>query len=138
MVVYTRQSLIKMRLPMSVKQRGMTLLEVIVALAVFSIAAVSITKSLGEQMANMPILEERTMAQWVAHNQMVEARLEPKFPDIGRKDGQEQLAGKDWYWRKEVVKTTDDNFRMIRITISDDDRFGRVIAEVSSYVLKSD
>lgn len=123
---------------MFIKQRGMTLLEVIVALAVFSIAAVSITKSLGEQMANMPILEERTMAQWVADNQMVEAHLESKFPDIGRKDGQEKLANKDWYWRKQVVKTTDDNFRMIRITISDDERFARVIAEVSSYVLKSD
>ena len=116
----------------------MALLEVIVALAVFSIAAVSITKSLGEQMANMPILEERTMAQWVAHNQMVDARLEPKFPEIGRKDGQTELANKDWYWRKEVIKTTDDNFRMIRISVSDDERFARVIAEVSSYVLKAD
>jgi len=123
---------------MFIKQRGMTLLEVIVALAVFSIAAVSITKSLGEQMANMPILEERTMAQWVAHNQMVEARLESKFPDIGRKDGPGLLVSKDWYWRKEVVKSTDDNFRMIRVTISADERFGRVIAEVSSYVLNSD
>lgn len=120
------------------KQRGMTLLEVIVALAVFSIAAVSITKSLGEQIANMPILEERTMAQWVAHNQMVDARLDPKFPELGRKDGQVELANKDWYWRKEVIKTTDDNFRMIRISISDDERFSRVIAEVSSYVLKAD
>ncbi|GIU25701.1 MULTISPECIES: type II secretion system minor pseudopilin GspI [unclassified Shewanella] len=120
------------------KQSGMTLLEVIVALAVFSIAAVSITKSLGEQIANMPILEERTMAQWVAHNQMVDARLEPKFPELGRKDGQVELANKDWYWRKEVIKTTDDNFRMIRISISDDERFSRVIAEVSSYVLKAD
>ena len=120
------------------KQKGMTLLEVIVALAVFSIAAVSITKSLGEQIANMPILEERTMAQWVAHNQMVDARLETKFPEIGRKDGQLELANQDWYWRKEVVKTTDDNFRMIRISISDDERFSRTIAEVSSYVLKAD
>ncbi|GIU34252.1 type II secretion system minor pseudopilin GspI [Shewanella schlegeliana] len=120
------------------KQAGMTLLEVIVALAVFSIAAVSITKSLGDQIANMPILEERTMAQWVAHNQMVDARLEPKFPELGRKDGQVELANKDWYWRKEVIKTTDDNFRMIRISISDDERFSRVIAEVSSYVLKAD
>ena len=58
--------------------KGMTLLEVIVALAVFSSAAVSITKSLGEQMANMPILESRTLAQWVADNQMVDARLEPQ------------------------------------------------------------
>ena len=116
------------------KSLGMTLLEVIVALAVFSIAAVSVTKSLGEQMANMPILEERTLAQWVASNQMVDVRLLGTFPDIGQKTGQSELGGREWYWRQEVIKTTDDKFRMIRISISDDDKFERIVAQVSSYV----
>lgn len=65
----------KRRLGLNLKGRhrsaGMTLLEVIVALMVFAIAAVSITKSLGEQMANMPILEERTLAQWVDRKSVV-------------------------------------------------------------------
>lgn len=116
------------------KNAGMTLLEVMVALMVFSIAAVSVTKSLGEQMANMPILEERTLAQWVASNQMVDVRLPDTFPDIGQKTGQEELAGREWYWRQDVVKTTDDKFRMIRISVSDDDKFKRIVAQVSSYV----
>ena len=114
--------------------KGMTLLEVIVALAVFSIAAVAVTKSIGDQMANLPILEERTLAQWVASNQMVEARLIQQFPELGTKNGQVELAGEDWYWRQEVIKTTDDNFRMIRILVSDEDRFNRTVAQVSSYV----
>ncbi len=117
-------------------QRGMTLLEVIVALAVFAVAAISITKSLGEQIANLPVLEERTLAQWVASNQMVDARLESTFPEIGKKEGKVELADKEWYWRKEVVKTTDDTFRLIRISVSDDSRYERIIARVSSYVYK--
>ncbi|MGI2171878.1 type II secretion system minor pseudopilin GspI [Shewanella sp. MF05960] len=116
------------------KNLGMTLLEVIVALAVFSIAAVSVTKSLSEQMANMPILEERTLAQWVASNQMVDIRLTSDFPDIGKKEGQVELAGREWYWRQEVVKTTDDKFRMIKVSVSDDNRYERIVAQVSSYV----
>ncbi|GGP99128.1 type II secretion system minor pseudopilin GspI [Shewanella ulleungensis] len=116
------------------KHLGMTLLEVIVALAVFSIAAVSVTKSLSEQMANMPILEERTLAQWVASNQMVDIRLTSDFPDIGKKEGQVELAGREWYWRQEVVKTTDDKFRMIKVSVSDDNRYERIVAQVSSYV----
>ncbi|MCH1930466.1 type II secretion system minor pseudopilin GspI [Shewanella sp. A25] len=118
--------------------KGMTLLEVIVALAVFAIAAVSITKSLSEQMANMPILEARTLAQWVADNQMVDTRLEAQTPPFGKKEGRVELAGKEWYWRREVVKTSDDNFRMIRISVSEDERYQRIAAQVSSYVLKTE
>ncbi|QYJ77124.1 type II secretion system minor pseudopilin GspI [Shewanella zhangzhouensis] len=116
--------------------RGMTLLEVMMALVIFSIAAISLTKSMSEMMGNLPILEERTLAQWVADNQMVDAKLEKGFPSIGKKDGEVELAGRTWYWRKEVVKTTDDNFRMIRIKVSDDDRYSRTLAEISTYVFK--
>lgn len=118
--------------------KGMTLLEVMVAMAVFAIAAVAVTKSLGDQMANMPILEERTLAQWVADNEMVDARLAEGFPPLGTASGQAELAGKTWYWKREVVKTADDNFRMIRISVSDTDKFTRVITKVSSYVFKQD
>ncbi len=114
--------------------KGMTLLEVMVAMAVFAIAAVAITKTLAEMMSNMPVLEDRTLAQWVADNQMVDARLSEPFPAIGKKNGKEELAGKEWYWRREVVKTTDEKFRMIRISVSDDERFKRIKAQVSSYV----
>ncbi|MCL1124013.1 type II secretion system minor pseudopilin GspI [Shewanella surugensis] len=112
----------------------MTLLEVIVALAIFSIAAISITKSLSELISNMPILEEKTMAQWVVDNQMVDVKLNPVFPDVGRTEGQTTLAGRDWYWRQQVVKTDDDKFRLVRVSVSDDDTFKRTIAEVSTYV----
>lgn len=118
--------------------KGMTLLEVMVAMAVFAIAAVAVTKSLGDQMANMPILEERTLAQWVADNQMVDARLAEGFPPLGSHNGQEEMAGKTWYWKREVVKTADKNFRMIRISVSDTDKFKRVITKVSSYVFKQE
>lgn len=116
------------------RQRAMTLLEVMMALVIFAIAALSLTKSMSEMIGNLPILEERTLAQWVADNQMVDARLEPGFPAIGKKDGEVELAGRTWYWRKEVIKTTDDKFRLIRIKVSDDDRYSRTLAEINSYV----
>ncbi|WP_298775198.1 type II secretion system minor pseudopilin GspI [uncultured Shewanella sp.] len=114
--------------------KGMTLLEVIVALAVFSIAAIAITKSLSELISNMPILEERTLAQWVVDNQLVDVKLSTTFPDVGRKDGQTTLAGRDWYWRQQVIKTDDDKFRLVKVSVSDTDNFKRTIAEVSTYV----
>lgn len=123
-----------MKTPQSKYCQGMTLLEVMIALAVFAIAALSITKTLSEMMSNMPILEEKTLAQWVADNQMVDARLLKGFIPLGTKQGTEELAGREWFWRREVIKTTDNDFRMIRISISDSDRFEKIMAQVSSYV----
>lgn len=115
---------------------GMTLLEVLVALVVFAVAAVAIVKTLGDTINNLPILETRTLAQWVADNQMVDARLQGTFPALGEREGQAELADKLWYWRKQVVKTGHDDFRMIRISVSTDERFKRINAQVESYVAK--
>ncbi|MCL1077151.1 type II secretion system protein GspI [Parashewanella spongiae] len=119
------------------KSEGMTLLEVMVALVIFAIAAISITKSIGELIANMPILEERTYAQWVADNVLVDAKLDPTFPAAGKKEGRVEMAGKEWYWRKEAVKTTDDDFRLLRVSVSLDERYSNIIAQVNTYVLKT-
>lgn len=124
----------KMRRSTLSHMKGMTLLEVIVALAVFSIAAVAITKSLSELISNMPILEERTLAQWVVDNQLVDVKLSTTFPDVGRTDGQTTLAGRDWYWRQQVIKTDDDKFRLVKVSVSDTDNFKRTIAEVNTYL----
>ncbi|GLS83469.1 type II secretion system minor pseudopilin GspI [Paraferrimonas haliotis] len=120
------------------RQGGMTLLEVMVALAVFAIAAVSMSKSLTDQVSNLPVLKERTLAQWVADNQMVETRLSEPFPELGEKRGDTELYEQTWYWKRKVVKTSDDKFRKVTVEVSDDDRFERVIMEVSTYVAKLD
>ncbi|WP_267873516.1 type II secretion system minor pseudopilin GspI [Ferrimonas sediminicola] len=120
-------------------QRGFTLLEVMVALAVFALAAVAVVNSAGEQLSAVPILREKTFADYVAHNRLVDARLEQEFPDLGTgKRGRVELAGRQWYWRQEVVKTTDEEFRAIRVKVSLDEGFDSVISEVTTYVAKPD
>ncbi|GLP95920.1 type II secretion system minor pseudopilin GspI [Paraferrimonas sedimenticola] len=120
------------------KQRGMTLLEVMVALTIFSIAAVSIAKSLSAQISNMPVLKTRTLAQWVADNQMVETLLVEPFPEVGEKRGDVEQLEKTWYWKRVVEKTNDEKFRKVTILISEDSRYERITMEVSSYVAKLD
>ncbi|TKB56222.1 type II secretion system minor pseudopilin GspI [Ferrimonas aestuarii] len=122
-----------------IRSRGFTLLEVMVALAVFAMAAIAVLKSASEQLGTIPVLKERMFADIVAHNKMVDARLASDFPDLGNKEkGRVELADQQWYWRQEVVKTTDEEFRAIRIKVSLDSSFDNIISEVTTYVAKPD
>ena len=79
--------------------RGMTLLEVMVALAVFAIAGLAVMKSACEHLSALNYLEQKTLATWVVENQLVQQKLENKWPGDSWVEGDEQMAGSTWYWR---------------------------------------
>ena len=82
--------------------QGFTLLEVLVALAVAGIGLAAVIKVAGGNAYNAQYLQERTLAQWVAMNQLAVVRGLNELPDKGKTSGQEELGGRTWYWRQEV------------------------------------
>lgn len=50
-------------------KRGFTLLEVMLALAIFALAAMAVLQIASGALSNQQILEEKTVAGWVAENQ---------------------------------------------------------------------
>lgn len=82
------------------RQRGFTLLEVLVALAILATALGAAIKVASENAANAAYLRDRTHAHWVAANQInrFQADLEP-LPESGPLDGVERLGGRDWFWQ---------------------------------------
>ena len=79
-----------------------TLLEVLVALAVASIGLAAVIKVAGGNAYNAQYLEERTLAQWVALNQLAVTQGLNQLPQKGQTSGKDELAGRTWYWRQEV------------------------------------
>ena len=67
---------------MTNKQRGFTLLEVLVALAVFSVAAMSLMKVSESQFRVSQHLEEKTFAHWIALNVITEMQVNQDWPSI--------------------------------------------------------
>ena len=57
--------------------RGMTLLEVLVALAIFATAAISVIRAVTQHINTLGYLEEKTFASIVVDNQMAMVMLHP-------------------------------------------------------------
>lgn len=99
------------------KAQGMTLLEVMVALAVFAMAGIALMHTVTQQMAGLSSLEEKTFATWVADNRQVELQLQTVWPGLSWVQGTEEMAGQTWYWRWRGVETNDSNFRALDVEV---------------------
>lgn len=93
-----------------IRQKGMTLLEVMVALVIFSTAALALMNSVSLNVRFTHGLADTLQASWVAENQLAEARLGKRdFPDA-QEQGTEMMGGRNWTWHKQRVKTADNGW----------------------------
>ena len=117
--------------------RGMTLLEVMVAMAIFAIAGLTLMKTVTEQVTALAALEEKTFAGWVADNQLVTIRLTDKWPNLNWSEGTEEMAGHTYYWRWHGVETADPQFRAIDVEVRDEEKAENPRATLRSYIAKN-
>ena len=81
------------------KQAGMTLIEVMVALAVFALAGLAVMQATLQQTRQLGRMEEKTLAGWLADNQLVQLRLENRWPALSWSETTVQAAGVSWHIR---------------------------------------
>lgn len=85
--------------------RGFTLLEVLVALLLLSLAMVALVRSVGQEAGALGQQREATLAQWVAANQLAEVRLRRQLPDSGHAQGRARMGDRDWRWQLDARAT---------------------------------
>ena len=73
---------------------GFSLIEMVVALGVFSLAALALLNLMGEGVRSAVRAETRALGAVVAENVAVEAVVARDPPSQGTQDGQAQLAGR--------------------------------------------
>lgn len=96
-------------------QAGFTLLEMLVALAIFSLAGLAVVRLQAVSARSAFDLRERTMAEIVARNLMVQRMTDPVPPSFGSTTGTETDFGREWAWRQGSVPLQDR--RLMAITI---------------------
>ena len=86
--------------------RGFTLLEVLVALAIIAIAMGAVLSTSGSQASSAAYLKQKTIAHWVAMNELTLVQIEKKITEEGSRDGSTEMAGVEWYWTRTIKKVT--------------------------------
>lgn len=111
---------------------GFSLLEVVVAIMVFSLGALAAMNVLGEDARSAEANERRMIASIVAENRLTEAMAPTRAPAIGVSRGTESSLSRQWNWQVNVSASPDP--RMVRIDVSVQEA-GReqVLATISSF-----
>lgn len=117
--------------------QGFTLIEVMLAMAIFAIAGVALVSTTETHFRSLGHLETKMMASWVASNQLVEAKLTRNWPLKNNKKGKEELAGREWFWVQKVVKTSDQNMSAVSIEVRLDQTKKTSLTSLITYIAKA-
>jgi general secretion pathway protein I len=82
---------------------GFTLIEVLVALAIVTIGMAALLGTLSSAAGTTAYLQDKTLAEWVALNQVATVRLSKTAPTKGDSEGEVDYAGRKWKWSQTVA-----------------------------------
>lgn len=117
------------------KRAGFTLIEVLVALAIVSIALLAALRAAGLGTNSVSELRSRLLASWVAENLLAEHRARGDWLPLGLQRGTGRQGGRDFVWREEVVATPNSSFRRVDIRVFAANEESRSLAHLVGFVV---
>ena len=116
--------------------RGFTLVEVLVALAIVSIALLAALRAAGQGTAAVGELRLRLLAGWVAENRLAERRARGDWLPLGIGRGTQSQAGVEFVWREEVIATPNPAFRRVDVFVSAPAEQSRALARLTGFIVR--
>ena len=104
-----------------VNDRGFTLVEVLVALAILAIALAAASRSVALSTDSALEHKLRVLSGVVAENRMAELTARRAWPGIGLTEGTERQGGLEFRWHTEVIATPHPLLRRVEIRVSTPD-----------------
>ncbi len=99
------------------RRGGFTLIEIMVALAIITIALGAIIESTTASNRNLQYLRDRSIASWVAGNELARVRARRLWGSRSNREGSVEMGGREWRWKMQIHKTDDPDMRRIDIQV---------------------
>jgi general secretion pathway protein I len=109
------------------QQSGFTLIEMLVALAVFSLAALALVKLDSSTIRASAKVEEHLLARITLNNLAAEALTDPGAPPLGLIRGEVVNAGQRWFWTRSAERG-DVGAGLVRIDLTISNDSGQTLA----------
>lgn len=118
------------------RQRGFTLLEVLVALVIVGTALGASLRAVGSLTANSSSLRTAMMATWSAENRLVDVRLRQEFPEIGRRTFPCPQGDLDLVCEEEVLRSPNPRLRRVEVSVYESGQRERRIIKLVQLVMR--
>jgi general secretion pathway protein I len=112
---------------------GFTLVEVLVALAIVSVALMAALRTAGQGTVQAGDLRARLLAGWVAENRLAEHAAQAAWLPTGIVRGSELQGGIAFGWREETISTPHPDFHRVDVFVFLPADESHVLAHFTSY-----
>ncbi|MDD4928332.1 MAG: type II secretion system minor pseudopilin GspI [Gallionella sp.] len=100
------------------RQRGFTLLESLVALAILAIALTAVLRATGASTSHVDALRQRLLADWVAQNRLSLHAGRGDWLPAGAQQAEEEQAGLKFIINEKISATPNPAFRLIEVSVA--------------------
>lgn len=114
--------------------RGFTLLEVLVAMAILSLGMIAVFGAMSQSLDATVRLRDKTLAHWVAINQITELQITGEYPGAGKRRDQVDMANEEWIYDMTIADVAQIDMRRIDIAVSRADAPDDILATVIGFV----